>query len=51
MSNSYVCSINKNSGYYLKENKLEKYHTVLTPCAVLLDSVSVVVFINKFTLE
>lgn len=27
MSNSYECSINKNLGYYLKENKLEKYKT------------------------
>lgn len=25
MSNSYECSINENWGYYLKENKLEKY--------------------------
>lgn len=25
MSNSYECNINKNLGYYLKEDKLEKY--------------------------
>lgn len=37
MSNSYECSINKNSGYYLKENKLEKYksHSTNTLCGPL----------------
>lgn len=30
MSNSYECSINRNSGYCLKENKLEKYKSCST---------------------
>ncbi|KAM6304650.1 vasculin isoform 2-T4 [Podargus strigoides] len=37
MSNSYECSISKNLGYYLKENKLEKYksNSINTLCGPL----------------
>lgn len=36
MSNSYECSIDESSGYYLK-NKLEKYksHSTNTSCSLL----------------
>lgn len=53
MSNSYECSINKNLGYYLKEDKLEKYksRSANTLCSPLGLGKYRSVFVSQFTPE